>query len=142
VVTTTDSAGRPVGLAVNSFASVSLDPPLVLVCIQKQSSTHPSFFRNSHLGISILGNTQRWALDVFASRTADKFANVDWHAGPQGSPLIDGSAAHIEAEIKERLQAKTHTVFIARVTYVKASEIAPMVYKAGAFYDGDSLVRL
>lgn len=142
VVTTTNSAGRPVGLAVNSYASVSLDPPLVLVCVQKTSSTYPAFFQSAHLGISILGNTQRAVVDVFASRTADKFANVNWHAAPQGSPLIDGSAAHIEAEIKERLQAKTHAVFIARVTYVKASEIAPMVYKAGEFYDGDSLVRL
>lgn len=142
VVTTTSSAGRPVGLAVNSYASVSLDPPLVLVCVQKTSSTYPAFFHSHHLGISILGNAQRAVLDVFASRNADKFANVDWHAGPQGSPLIEGSAAHIEAEIKERLQAKTHTVFIARVIYVKASEIAPMVYKAGEFFDGDSMVRL
>lgn len=142
VVTTISAAGRPVGLAVNSYASVSLDPPLVLVCVQKTSSTYPAFFQSNHLGISILGSTQRAVLDVFASRTPGKFADVVWHAGPQGSPLIDGSAAHIEAEIKERLQAKTHGVFIARVTYVKASEIAPMVYKAGAFYDGDSLVRL
>lgn len=142
VVGTASSAGHPVGLAVNSYASVSLDPPLVLVCVQKTALTHPALFQSSHLGISILGNTQRAVVDIFASKTADKFAHVGWHAGPRGSPLIDGSAAHIEAEIKERLQAKTHTVFIARVTYVQASDIAPMVYKAGAFYDGDSLVRL
>jgi flavin reductase (DIM6/NTAB) family NADH-FMN oxidoreductase RutF/predicted ester cyclase len=142
VVGTTNSAGRPVGLAANSYASVSLDPPLVLVCVQKTASTYPALFQSNHLGISILGNTQRAVVEVFASKTADKFAHINWHAAPQGSPLIDGSAAHIEAEIKERLQAKTHTVFIARVTYVNASEIAPMVYKAGEFYDGDSLVKL
>jgi flavin reductase (DIM6/NTAB) family NADH-FMN oxidoreductase RutF/predicted ester cyclase len=142
VVGTTNSAGRPVGLAANSYASVSLDPPLVLVCVQKTALTYPALFQSNYLGISILGNTQRAVVDVFASKTADKFAHVNWHMGPQGSPLIDSSAAHIEAEIKERLQAKTHTVFIARVTYVNASDISPMVYKAGAFYDGDSLVRL
>lgn len=142
VVGTASATGGPVGLAANSYASVSLDPPLVLVCVQKTALTYPALFQSNHLGISILGNTQRAVVEVFASKTADKFAHVRWHAGPHGSPLIDGSAAHIEAEIKERLQAKTHAVFIARVTYVKASEIAPMVYKAGEFYDGDSLVRL
>lgn len=142
VVGTMNSAGQPVGLAANSYASVSLDPPLVLVCVQKTALTYPALFQSNHLGISILGNTQRAVVDVFASKAADKFAHVAWHAAPQGSPLIDGSAAHIEAEIKERLQARTHTVFMAQGTYVSASEISPMVYRSGEFYDGDSLIRL
>ncbi|GAA1806154.1 flavin reductase [Agromyces neolithicus] len=142
VVTTTDADGTPRGLAANSYASVSIEPPLVLVCVQKTSSTHPALFRSSHLGINILSNQQRETVATFASRSPDKFAAVEWHAGPQGSPLIDGSSASIEAEIKERFQAKTHTVFIAKVTHAEVSDLVPMVYKSGRFFDGASLAEL
>lgn len=142
VVTAADEDGRPRGLAANSYASVSLEPPLVLVCVQKTSSTYPALFRSTHLGINIMSNEQRDVVGVFASKASDKFAELDWHAGPDGSPLIDGSAASIEAEIKERFQAKTHTVFIAKVTHAEIAEIAPMVYKAGRFFDGAALTEL
>lgn len=142
VVTTIDAEGKPRGLAANSYASVSLDPPLVLVCVQKTTSTYASLFKSTHLGINIMSNTQRGTVGVFASKGADKFADLDWHAGPSGSPLIDGSAASIEAEIKERFQAKTHTVFIAKVTHAELSDVEPMVYKAGRFFDGAQLNEL
>lgn len=142
VVTTMDPSNRPRGLAVNSYASVSLDPPLVLICVQKTSSTYPALFHSTHLGINILSNQQRETVATFASREPDKFANVLWHAGPHGSPLIDGSSASIEAEIKERFQAKTHTVFIARVVHAQTAENVPIVYKAGRFFDGASLTEL
>lgn len=142
VVTTTDAEGRPRGLAANSFASVSLDPPLVLICVQRTSSTHPALFAATHLGINILSNEQRDTLATFAGKSPDKFADVDWHAGPHGSPLIDGSSSSIEAEIKERFQARTHTVFIARVVHAETSDRVPIVYKAGRFFDGASLAEL
>lgn len=142
VVTATDSDGVPRGLAANSYASISLEPPLVLICVQKTSSTYPALFKAKHLGINILSNKQRDTVATFASKTQDKFAEVDWHDGPHGSPFIDGSAASIEAEIKERFQAKTHTVFIAKVTHAELSDAVPMVYKSGRFFDGASLDEL
>src|SRR5699024_12768370 len=66
-------------------------------------------FKADHLGINILSTGQRDTVGTFASKAADKFADLEWHAGPAGSPLIDGSSAALEAEIKERFQAKTHT---------------------------------
>ena len=142
VVTTIDAEGKPRGLAANSYASVSLDPPLVLVCVQKTTSTYASLFKSTHLGINIMSHAQRDTVGVFASKGADKFADLDWHAGPSGSPLVDGSAASIEAEIKERFQAKTHTVFIAKVTHAELADVEPMVYKAGRFFDGAELTEL
>ncbi|MDP9888673.1 flavin reductase [Pseudarthrobacter enclensis] len=144
VVTTTDSSGQPRGLTLSAYTPVSLDPPLVLVCVQKTSSTYPALFESDHLGINIIANTQRAVVDKFATKTDDKFSGLDWHAGPAGSPLIRGSAASMEAEIKERFQAKTHTVFIARVTHLEVSDLAPMlyVYMSGQFYDGASLKEL
>lgn len=141
-VVTTQDGGTPKGLAVNSYASVSLEPPLVMVCIQKTSSTYPALFAATHLGINILGTEQRETIATFASKAPDKFAEVDWHPGPNGSPLIDNSPACLEAEIRERFQAKTHTVFICRVRHAEVSEASPIIYKAGRFYDSDDLTQL
>ena len=142
VVTTVDENGNPRGLAANSYASISIDPPLVLVCVQKTSSTYPALFQSSHFGINILSNDQLGTVRTFASKTPDKFADLQWHAGPNGVPLIDGSAASLEAEIKERFQAKTHTIFVGRVRHAEVAEAAPMVYKAGHFFDGARLEEL
>jgi steroid delta-isomerase-like uncharacterized protein len=141
-VVTTKEGDKPRGLAANAYCSVSLEPPLVLVCVQKTSSTYPALFSSSHLGINILGTDQRATVGVFASKSADKFAEVDWHEGPKGSPLLTGSAASLEAEIQERFQAKTHTVFICRVRHAEIADTAPMVYKAGHFFDGGKLAEL
>lgn len=142
VVTTTDEEGTPKGLAANSYASISLDPPLVLVCVQKTSSTYPALFQSKHFGINILSNEQLDTVKTFASKVPDKFADLKWHAGPNGVPLIDGSAASLEAEIKERFQAKTHTIFVGRVRHAEVAEADPMVYKAGHFFDGARLEEL
>lgn len=142
VVTTIGADGKPRGLAANSYASISLEPPLVLICVQKTTSTYSSLFTSTHLGINIMSNDQRNTVGVFASKGDDKFATIDWHAGPAGSPLIAGSSASIEAEIKERFQAKTHTIFIARVTHAEISDSLPIIYKAGRFFDSTDLPEL
>jgi steroid delta-isomerase-like uncharacterized protein len=141
VVTTRDGE-VPRGLAANAYCSVSLEPPLVLVCVQKTSSTYPALFSSSHLGINILGADQRATAEVFAGKSADKFSGLAWHEGPHGSPLLDGSAASIEAEIQDRFQARTHTVFVCKVRHAELGASAPMIYKAGRFYHGDRLVEL
>jgi len=141
VVTTKDGETAR-GLAVSSYATVSMDPPLIMVCIQHTSSTYPVLFAATHLGVNVLGNDQRGVVSVFSSKADDKFASVEWREGPHGSPLIDGSAAMIEAEIRERFQAKTHTVFICRVRYAEVSDKPPMLYSGGRFFDAASLDEL
>lgn len=141
VVSTTDG-DQALGLAVNAYCSVSLDPPLIMVCIQRTSSTWPTLFRATHLGVNVLGRDQDDVVSVFASKEKDKFSRVDWRAGPHGSPLISGSAAMLEAEIQERFQAKTHTIFVCRVRYAEVSDVPPMVYKAGKFFDGAQMAEL
>jgi len=139
VVTVRDAGGRPRGLAVNAYMSLSLDPPLVVVCVQKTSSTYPALFEADCLGINILSHAQLEVVNRFASKAEDKFAGLDWHSGPAGAPLLHGTAASVEAEIKERFRAKTHVVIVARVRHLELSDVAPMVYKDGKFYDGASL---
>ncbi len=141
VVTAMDGE-TPKGLAVNAFSSISLDPPTVMVCVQRTSSTHDCLFSASHLAINILSTDQLDVIGRFASKSDDKFAGVDWRPGPFGSPLIERSSAQVEAQIRERLQASTHTVFICRVVDAAATDRTPMVYSAGRFFDGGALKPL
>jgi flavin reductase (DIM6/NTAB) family NADH-FMN oxidoreductase RutF len=141
VVTAMDGE-TPKGLAVNAFSSISLEPPTVMVCVQRTSSTHDCLYRASHLAINILSVDQLDVINRFGSKSADKFAGLDWHAGPFGSPLIERSSAQVETEIRERLQASTHTVFICRVVDAAVTDRTPMVYSAGRFFDGRALTPL
>ena len=141
VVTAIDGE-RPRGLAVNAFSSISLDPPTVMVCVQRTSSTYECLFRASHLAINILSTEQLGVVNRFASKAADKFDGLDWQPGRFGSPLISQSSASMEVEIRERLQASTHTIFICRVVDAAVTELSPMVYSAGRFFDGGALAPL
>ncbi|MEU6841691.1 flavin reductase [Streptomyces sp. NPDC046716] len=134
-VVTTDDNGTPKGLAVNAFSSISLDPPMVLVCVQRSSSTHPALHRSTHLGISILAADQLDVAKTFASKNENKFADISWTPGTHGAPLIDGSSAQLEVEIAERLEVGSHTVFTGRVTSARHDERAPLVYSGGGFFD-------
>ncbi|MGW4393684.1 flavin reductase family protein [Amycolatopsis nivea] len=138
VVTALDE-DTPRGLAVNAFSSISLDPPTVMVAVQHTSSTHDCLYRTGHLAINILSAGQLDVVKTFATKSADKFAGLDWTPGPHGSPLLEGSAARMEVEIRERLLASTHTVFICRVVHAEAADIPSMVYSAGRFFDGSAL---
>jgi len=141
-VVTTMADGTPKGLAVNAFSSISLDPPLILVCVQKTSSTYESLFSATHLAVNILSAQQMDVVSTFASKKPDKFADVSWRPGPYGSPLVDGSSAIVEAEICERLQASTHSIFIGRVRHAEVDDADPVIYSAGAFYHGGHLEPL
>ncbi|WP_019971033.1 flavin reductase family protein [Mycobacterium sp. 141] len=141
VVTALDQQ-TPRGLAVNAFSSISLEPPTVMVAVQRTSSTHDCLYRAKHLAINILSTDQLDVVNVFATKTPDKFSGLDWVPGPFGSPLINHSGAQMEVEIRERLQASTHTVFICRVVHAAVSDRPPMVYSAGKFFDGGALSPL
>jgi flavin reductase (DIM6/NTAB) family NADH-FMN oxidoreductase RutF len=141
VVTAMDGQ-TPRGLAVNAFSSISLDPPTVMVAVQRTSSTHDCLYRATHLAINILSTDQLDVVNKFATKADDKFAGLDWVPGPFGSPLIERSGAQMEVEIRDRLQASTHTVFICRVVYATVSDRHAMVYTAGRFFDGGALTPL
>jgi flavin reductase (DIM6/NTAB) family NADH-FMN oxidoreductase RutF len=141
VVTAMDD-DTPRGLAVNAFANISLDPPTVMVCVQRTSSTHDCLFRASHLAINILSTDQLDVVNRFATKAPDKFAGLAWEPGPFGSPMIGRSSAQMEVEIRECLQASTHTVFICRVVHAVVSDRTPMIYSAGSFFDGGALAPL
>jgi flavin reductase (DIM6/NTAB) family NADH-FMN oxidoreductase RutF len=141
-VVTTGIGGVPRGLAVNAFASVSLTPPLVLVCVSASSNTHEHLFRSEHFAINMLAADQAHIARRFASKEPDKFATLDWRPGPGGSPILAGSSAHLEAAVCERIRASTHTVFVGEVVAAEAFDRPPLVYMAGEMYDPERLVAL
>jgi flavin reductase (DIM6/NTAB) family NADH-FMN oxidoreductase RutF len=141
-IVTTQVEGKPFGLAVNAFSSVSLDPATVLVCINVSSSTYPKFFAGGRFGISILASTQAKVAMRFATSGGDKFADIKWKLGEFGQPLVEEAAAHLELEIASMLLAGTHTVIVGKVLSAHASGLPPLLFHNGGFFDGGRLVKV
>ncbi len=141
-IVTTHVDGAPRGLAVNAFASVSLTPPLVLVCVASTSNTHQHLFRSEHFAVNVLSVDQAEVVRRFAAKDVDKFAGLDWHPGPAGSPILAGTSAYLEAAARERIRASTHTVFVGEITAAEAFDRPPLVYMAGKLYDAGQCRRL
>ena len=135
-IVTTSVDGAPYGLAVNAFSSVSMGPPMVLVCINETSSSYPRFFEGTRFGVSILANDQASVAGRFAKSGGDKFGDVAWHPGPSGSPLISGASANLDLEVVAKIPAATHMIFIGRVIDAEVSGKPPLIYHGSQFFDG------
>lgn len=128
-VVTTELEGELYGMTVASFASLSLDPPLVLVCAGRNMQTHNAIAAARRFGVSILGNDQQDLSGRFASKLDDKFAGVDYRTGSNGVPLLNGAICTIECTLFNQLDGGDHSIFVGRVEDVQTSgEGAPLVY--------------
>lgn len=133
VVTTIQSDGSPRGFTANSFASVSLDPPLILVCIAKTASSHAVFSQTDHFAVSVLAEEQKSVSGVFASKSPDKFAQVAWRARATGAPVIDGAAATFDCRTHEVVDAGDHIILLGRVVDFVHTNSSPLGYCRGAY---------
>jgi flavin reductase (DIM6/NTAB) family NADH-FMN oxidoreductase RutF/pimeloyl-ACP methyl ester carboxylesterase len=133
IVTTIGPEGEPRGFTANSFTSVSLDPPLVLVCIAHKASGHPVFATSKSFAINVLNEGQKAASGIFASKAADKFASVAWHAGQTGSPVLDGSVASFDCDMERLVEAGDHSILIGRVRDFQHNSAQPLGYCRGAY---------
>lgn len=133
-VVATVNEGSPFGLAVNAFSSISLEPPLVLVCISATAQTYPKLFENDMIAVSILAEDQSEVASAFARSGGPKFEVSRWYAGENGAPVIEGAAAYLEGTVVRRLPAYTHTIFIVDVTKACDEGKPPLVYLDGAFF--------
>jgi (E)-2-((N-methylformamido)methylene)succinate hydrolase len=132
VVATLQEDGGPRGFTANSFTSVSLDPPLVLVCIAKTASSCPVFASAAHFSINVLAEHQASVSMLFASKAADKFAQTAWRRGPAGSPIIDGVTAWFDCYRHEVVDAGDHVILIGRVVGFEERPANPLGYCKGA----------
>jgi 3-hydroxy-9,10-secoandrosta-1,3,5(10)-triene-9,17-dione monooxygenase reductase component len=137
-VITAMTADGPAGLAMNSFTSVSLAPPLVLFCPANTSTSWPVLRPIGSFAINVLSAQQEWISRQFAARSADRFAGVDWIAGDNGAPLIADALGWIECSLQAEHPAGDHTVVVAGTgrMAVHDSVSEPLVFFRGAYYSG------
>jgi flavin reductase (DIM6/NTAB) family NADH-FMN oxidoreductase RutF/pimeloyl-ACP methyl ester carboxylesterase len=133
VVATLQPDGAPRGFTANSFTSVSLDPPLVLVCIAKTSSGYGLFAESARFSISVLAENQRETSGLFASKAADKFERTAWRRSAAGNPIIDGAAAWFDCRTHSVIDAGDHAILIGRVLDFADSTANPLGYCRGAY---------
>lgn len=126
--------GTPDGIAASSFTTVSLDPPLVSVCVQHTSRTWPRLVQRPRLGVSVLGAGQDAACRQLASKTGDRFAGLDWVATAQGAVLLRPATLWLDCALHDTVTAGDHDVVLLRVTALRVHpDVAPLVFHASTF---------
>ncbi|MGF7160772.1 flavin reductase (DIM6/NTAB) family NADH-FMN oxidoreductase RutF [Rhodoligotrophos appendicifer] len=134
VVTTIDAEGRPRGFTANSFSSVSINPPLLLVCIAKAAASCASFIEGRGFAVNILAESQREASVLFASKRTDKFESVAWRQGPIGSPILDDVVGWFDCRNYARFDAGDHVILIGHVEDFGYSAAEPLGYIRGSYF--------
>ena len=134
VTSKTESFGLK-GMTATSFSSVSLDPPQILVCINKTADTGDAVLEGKSFAINILKADQQDISNQFAGSTSQeqRFANVNWHEGETGSPVIDDALASIECTVVQQVLAGTHWVIIGEVQSVSCRTGEPLLYYNSAY---------
>jgi len=132
-VVTTALDGRPLGTTASAVSSLSLEPPMVLVCLDRGSDTGRAIVRAGTLAVNVLHVGQDKIARAFARKGEDKFAGVEFALGVYGDPLLLGALAQIECRVVEEARGGTHTIFISEVAAASGVEGMPLAYYRGKF---------
>lgn len=132
IVATRQADGQPRGFTANSFTSVSLDPPLVLVCISRTAASHGVFVTAPHFSVSILAENQAELSSLFASKASDKFERAEYREGPAGSPIVAGAAAWFDCRTHNVIDGGDHVILIGKVIGFDHTPANPLGYYRGA----------
>ncbi|WP_448582433.1 flavin reductase family protein [Thermaurantiacus sp.] len=134
IVTATDARGRRVGFTANSFASVSLEPPMLLVCPAAGASSLEAIRESGRFGVSVLAADQRMLAERFAKRGVDRFAEGAWVEAESGVPLLEGAAANFACALAHDVPAGDHVVLIGLIESFRAApERPPLTYLRGRY---------
>lgn len=132
VVTTKDRQGAAHGITVSAFSSVSLNPPLVLVCIDKETGSHYAFLESGVFVVNILREDQQEISEQFASKIEDKFDCINCEIGIGGVPLLADALVNLECRLVQSCEGGDHTIFIGEIQKTTVRTGKPLVY-----HDGD-----
>lgn len=136
VVTAMDESDRPVGLTVSAVMSVSLDPPLLAVCLQNAKYTLQTIRDRESFVVNFLSRGQSGISNAFAVGDMDKFSTVRWEASENfGAPILESVRAHAECEVHSIVEAGDHTLIIGRIVSGAVSETDPLAYCARQYVD-------
>ena len=133
VVIARDAAGAPAGLTVSAFASVSMSPHLVLICIDVRSDAHDVLAAGGAFGVSVLSETQEDVSRRFAWRGPEKFEGLVLEHGETGALLVPGAVAHLECVVVGAQRGGDHTIFICEVRAIRVAGGRPLLYHRGAY---------
>jgi flavin reductase (DIM6/NTAB) family NADH-FMN oxidoreductase RutF len=135
IVTTLRENGQPCGLTVNAFASVSLEPTLVMVCVEKESDSHGCIQATGAYAVNVLEESKGESLSRrFATwGVSDKFKGVAYHEASTGSPVLEAALAWVDCRVVDSISVGDHTIFIGEVLEADAREGRPLVYYRGGY---------
>lgn len=131
VVTALDEQGGLVGFTASAFSSLSLDPPLVLVCPALTSATYPHLVRGGRFAIHILAADQQDIAMAFASKGADKVAALEWTLSDLGNPLLEGSSCVLECSLWREYEGGDHAILVGEVLRIDRCESGVLLYHRG-----------
>jgi flavin reductase (DIM6/NTAB) family NADH-FMN oxidoreductase RutF len=133
VLTLEGPDGRPAGMTANSLASVSLQPPLLSVCVDRQSDLHDLIIAAPGFVVNVLESEQEALARRFAEPHPDRFAGVGYHTGPGGEVLLDGVLTHIECRRHALFDGGDHSIIVGRVIGGSTGEGRPLLYYRGGY---------
>jgi flavin reductase (DIM6/NTAB) family NADH-FMN oxidoreductase RutF len=133
VITTRDAEGNPRGMTANSFSSVSLDPPLLLVCVGKSALSYSAFAHSEHFAVNLLHEDQVDVSATFASKSADKFQTVDYDTVHTGSPILTDCLTWFDCTVDQRIEAGDHIILIGQVRAFGSSPKLPLCFCRGRY---------
>ena len=133
IITTRDSQGRSYGLTANAITSLSLEPPLLLICVDRKAESFAHFYDSKCFVVNILSDTQQALSARFAKSGGDKFAGVACRAGHLGVPLIEGAIATLECRIVETHDAGDHVIHIGEVAQTTIHSGRPLLFFQGQY---------
>lgn len=134
VITAMTDDGKPVGFTANSFTSVSLEPPLLLVCPAKSLSSFDVFANCKNFAVNILSEDQQNISNIFAGSKDDRFSQIDWHTDEQGNPIINGALTHFSCKTERNLEAGDHHLLVGQVLDFSAREGRGLGYASGGYF--------
>lgn len=133
IATVLDRKGAPHGLTVSSFTSVSLEPPLILICLGHEVSVIDAFRASPFFGINILTEEQQELSERFARKGFDRFDGLAWEGGVTNVPLIPGALAAMECAVEQRMPSGDHDIFVGRMLASRIGEGKPLLYYASRY---------
>jgi flavin reductase (DIM6/NTAB) family NADH-FMN oxidoreductase RutF len=133
ILTVVAPDGRPIGMTANSLSSVSLRPPLISLCIDREAEMHDVIIQAEQFVVNVLASTQETLARRFAEKHVDRFDGVGYHLSPDGLILLDGALAHIECSRHAQYQAGDHTIVVGRVLGGETLKGRPLLYYRGGY---------
>ncbi|MDQ3208288.1 MAG: flavin reductase family protein [Gemmatimonadota bacterium] len=133
ILTTMTPEGKPLGMTANSLSSVSLSPPLISVCVDREADMHPVILRASEFVVNVLASDQEALARRFSDKYEDRFDGVGYRLNPEGLILLDGVLAHVVCRRQETYPGGDHTIVLGRVIGGTTHERHPLLYYRGGY---------